>query len=118
MREHPAWAYGGCKSKPWTTEGPLGIADVDHTVVCGGRGRERLTLAYPGWYSLEESGQFLSLLQGANETTAALESLVEAGAGLNAGLSVGPFGAVVAVTPLFTACEDGHLPSVEALVAL
>ena len=56
--------------------------------------------------------------QGVNETTDALESLVEAGAGLNAGFSAGPFGAVVAVTPLFTACEEGNLPCVEALVAL
>lgn len=91
----------------------MGGADVDNTALCHGRGGERLPV-----FSALCRSQLLSLLQGANESTATLESLVDAGASLDAGLSVGPFGAVVAVTPLFTACEEGNLPSVEALVAL
>lgn len=112
MREHAAESWGGI-AKPRNAKGPVGGADVDDSALCHGRGGEKLLICLPcaGLSSL-------SLLQGANETTTALESLVEAGAGLDAGLSVGPFGAVVAVTPLFTACEEGNLPSVEAMVAL
>ena len=61
---------------------------------------------------------FVAAEDDANETTESLELLVEAGAGMNAGLAVGPFGGVVAVTPLFNACEDGAIANVEALLAL